>query len=76
MKFHTRGATLTQYSQGLAVLQLHKNECAQGTVSCLKECVKAQNCEILTHALTFLVTQKWQKMQYAERSSAVLNNLS
>ena len=54
-----QGATLAQYDQGVAFLQAHKNEYAQSVVSCLKERVKVQNCDVLTHALTMLATQGW-----------------
>ena len=54
-----QGATLPHYDHGVTFLQSHKNEYALGVVSCLKERVKVQNCDVLTHALTILATQGW-----------------
>ena len=71
-----QGATLKQYDQGVAFLQSHKNEYVHGVVSCLKERIKVQNCDVLTHALTLLATQGWEKNEYGELSAAALNGLS
>lgn len=44
-------------------------------VSCLKEHVKVQNSDVLTHALTLLATQGWEKPEFMGLSVGALESL-
>ena len=69
MKIHA----LTHYNQGAAFLQSHKNEYAQGVVSCLNEHVKVQNCDVLTHALTSLASNMQTLVQQHYRAFSAIS---
>ena len=71
-----QGAILACYDQGVAFLQAHKNEYAESVVSCLKERVKVQHCNVLSHALSLLATQGWEKPESVGLIAAALESLS
>ena len=74
-----QGAIFARYDQGVAFLQAHKNEYADSVVSCLKEPVKVQHnshCDVLSHALSLLATQGWEKPEYVGLIAAALESLS
>ena len=70
-----QGANLARYGQGVAFLQAHKNEYAESVVSCLKE-LKVQHCDVLSHALSLLATQGWEKPESVGLITAALESLS
>ena len=71
-----QGATLAHHDQGVAFSQAHKNECTEIVVSCLREHVKVQHCDVPSHALLLLATQGWGKKQICRLIAAALDSRS
>ena len=76
LKVTYQGAILAHYDQGVAFLQAHKNKYAESVVSCLKERVKVQHCDVLSHALSLLAIQGWEKTESVGLIAAALECLS
>lgn len=70
-----QGATLTCYKEGVSFLKSHKNEYVERVVTCLKERVKSQHCDILTHTIVLLATQGWEKPERVGLMEAALKCL-
>ena len=70
-----QGTKLTRYSEGVTFLQSHKNEYVESVISCLRERVKVQHCNILTHTLALLATQGWEKPENIALFDVALESL-
>ena len=51
-----QGVELSKYREGLALLQSHYEEYTELVLKCLRERVKVQTADLLTHAAIFLLT--------------------
>ena len=60
-----QGAELTKHEENAAYLKSHKDQYMTSIQACLKDCVKAQNTDLLTYALTILAPKGWQKTEDA-----------
>ena len=68
-------AALTQYTEGLTYMQLHKNEYVESVVACFISRVKVQHSDLLSDILALLATQGWGKSENADLAQAALPRL-
>ena len=58
-----QGIELSKYKEGLTLVQSHYQEYAQLVVECVRERVKVQTVDLLTHALTIFLTNGWERAE-------------
>ena len=58
-----QGVELVRREEGLTLLQSHYQEYKKSVLKYLCERVKVQTTEVLTHTLTILVTNGWERME-------------
>ena len=56
-------AEVTNYQSGLAYLESHQEEYMDAVQQCLKNRIRVQNLDILTHSLVILATNGWEKSE-------------
>ena len=69
-------ANLTKHKEGVTYLKNHKNEYTTSVLTCLRDHVKAQSTDLLTHTLTILAPQGWDKAKDASFGYGALDSLS
>ena len=57
-KFSTQ---LTNFDDCITFLKKTKDQCVQAIEACLKDCLKVQRPDLLTHALTILAPMGWER---------------
>ena len=78
---HTRdettyqGAKLVKYEEGVSYLKSRKNALIESVLACLKDRVKVQHPELLTHTLTLLVPQGWNRSGDGDFADSALAEL-
>ena len=68
-----QGVNLTAYEKALTYLKSHKDECIEGLENCLRNRIKAQDTELLTHAVTLLATNGWERSESPRFGYAALD---
>ena len=68
-----QSVVLAKFDESIVFLQSHKNEYVEKVLACLKDRVKVQHSDLLTHILTILATQGWEK---SENIDAALDKLT
>ena len=69
-------ANLTKHEEGVTCLKNHRNEYTTSLLACLRDRVKAQSTDLLTHTLTILTPQRWDKAEDASFGYEALDSLS
>ena len=69
-------ASLTRYEEGISFIRSHRTEYITAVLACLKDRVKAQSTDLLTHALTILAPKGWEKTEDASFAYEALDALS
>lgn len=69
-------ANLTKHEEGVTYLKNHRNKYTSSVLACLRDRVKAQSTDLLTHALTILAPQGWNKAEGASFAYGALDSLS
>ena len=67
-----QSVVLARFDESIVFLQSHKNEYVEKVLACLKDRVKVQHSDLLTHILTILATQGWEK---SDNTDAALDKL-
>ena len=69
-------AEITHYEQAVEFFRLHQEEYMEQVQDCLRHRVKVNNIEMVTHSLTILATNGWEKFQDASFGHGGLDNIS
>ena len=68
-----QSVVLAKFDESVVFLQSHKNEYVEKVLACLQDRVKVQHSDLLTHILTILATQGWEK---SDNTDAALDKLT
>ena len=66
---------LTRYEDGMSFVERHKNEKMESVLACLKNRIRSHHPELLTNALTILVTQRWKKSDDIDFAATKLDDV-
>ena len=69
-------AKITNLEDGVAYLQEHKDAYIAAIQACLKDRVKVQSIELLTHAMTILAPNGWEKTKDASFAYEALDSIA
>ncbi len=70
-----QGAKIVKYEEGVSYLKSRKNGLMESVLACLKDRVKVQHPELLTHTLTLLVPQGWNRSGDGDFADSALEEL-
>ena len=68
-----QGVELKAYERGLTYLKSHYIQWIDAVETCLRDCLKSQDTELLTHAVTLLTTNGWEQAESASFGYAALD---
>ena len=74
--FSYQGADLVAYADAIAYFRAHHQEYSQSIEACLKQRMSSQETDMLTHALTVLATQGWERSETPSFGYPALEYLS
>ena len=64
---------ITHYDRARTYLELHKDEYVEALETCLRDRIQRQDTELLTHAVTILATNGWERSESASFGHAALD---
>ena len=69
-------ARLIKHEEGVSFLKNHREDYTTAALACLKNHMKAQGTDLLTHTLTILAPKGWEKKEDASFAYGALDSLS